>query len=386
MFRGRARRFQKSGVSAETLENTALPMIEVAAAERGLGAAWRIQQELCLQGYFEQGLVEQWHSVAAALWKRMQGEPEVFSRLVAWSAHPEARVRFFAPFLWSRWGLEEDAMDLALEALLPLADDSDFRVLEATQAFGLRPFAHGMGADFLSELVPWFFHPSPRVRRTAVTAVRPRGFWVRHLPWAVECPQTLMPMLEAFGQEEERFPANAVANCINDISHRDPQLCFLLFKHWQKEGWGMQCEHMMRKGLRSLLKAGEPQAMAALGLEPVNLELRVSMREGEVVAPNTNLHFDLKFHNPGSACRIELIFEIQTPGRHPKRPRRKKYQGGQHTIPPGTSELTLRERIFDRKAAPLLAGESCVRFFANGHELAELCFQIERPRLPKKIS
>ena len=380
MFRGRARRYRKSGISAETPIDTALPLLEAAAFQCGLPGSLQIGQELESRGYFEAGLVAQWHMVHEVLWQRICDLPDPRSALARWSAHAEPKVRFFGPGLWALWGIERP--EAALAGLLPLADDTDFRVLESTQAFGLRPFCQSLGPDILELLALWFCHDSPRVRRSAMSAVRPRGFWVKNLEWAVENPAYLAPVLEGFRLEQDRFPANAVANCLNDISHRHALFTLGILQRWLAAGEGAQMEHVARKGLRSLLKAGDPQALALFGFGEVDVDLAVHLRQGEVVGPNTNLHFDLTLENRGAACEVELVYEIETTGRNPKRPRRKKYQGGRHLLPEGKLDLRVRERIFDRKAAPLIDGNAAARFYLNGVEQGAVLFRIDRAAQP----
>ena len=375
MFRGRARRYRSSGVSAETLEDTALPLIEAAASQIGLPASWQIQQELAATGYFEEGLVAQWHCIHRLLWDRMRDLPDPYAAILLWSAHPEAKIRYFAPGLWALWG--EDRPESAIQGLLPLADDEDFRVLEAVQAFGVRPFSHSLGPSILAELRDWFQHPSPRVRRSAICSVRPRGFWVKHLEWATENPAFLAPVLELYREEEERFPANAVANCFDDFSRRQPLFAISVLQRWIDLG-GEQVEHMARKGLRSLLKNGDPQAMALFGFGKVDVQVQANLKQGLCVEPNTNLHFDLLLNNPNEACEVELVYEIETTGRNASRPRRKKYQAGRFLVPHGEMEHRVRERIFDRKAAPLLDGAAAAKFYLNGNLHAQVDFEIRR--------
>ena len=376
MFRSRASRYRKSGVSAETPADTALPLLEAAAFQVTLPAALQIGQELRSKGYFELGLVAQWHLVHEVLWQRMADLPDPRQALRRWSGHPEAKVRFYAPGLWALWGQGEP--ESALEGLQPLADDQDFRVLEAAQAFGLRPFAQTLGPAVLDLLQDWFRHPSPRVRRTAMSAVRPRGFWVRSLGWAVQNPAFLAPVLETLRQEPDRFPANAVANCFNDISHRQASFTLGILQRWLEEDAGPQVEHIARKGMRSLIKAGDLRALALFGCGKVEVTMKVSLRQGKVVPPNTNLRFDLELHHPGEPCAVELVYEIETTGRNPGRPRRRKYQGGRYLLPTGPLHLRVRERIFDRKAALLLDGPATARFYLNGVLQGSVDFRIER--------
>jgi len=366
-----------TGVSAETLENTVLPLIEAAASVAGISGAMHLGTELSAAGYFESGLVTQWQMIHDILWQRTAERQDVAKIIDLLASSLEPKVRFYTPGLWARWG--KNRPEAALGRLATLAADDDFRVLEATQAFGLRPFAQDLGPECLELLSDWFLHPDSRVRRSAVTAVRPRGFWVKNLEWAVENPGLLVPMLNSFRDEADRFPANAVANCCNDISRRHPLMALSLIGRWLEEGDGPQLQHMARKGLRSLSKAGDPRVLELFGFGKVDLGVAASLRQGETVAPNTNLCFELQVHNQGPACQVELVYEIETTGRQAGRPRRKRYQGGTYEFDSEQQrEILVRERIFDRKAAPLIAGAAAANFLFNGEVAARVDFQIER--------
>jgi 3-methyladenine DNA glycosylase AlkC len=366
-----------AGVSAETPANTVLPLLELAASGAGVGDAMHLGAELAASGYFEAGLVGQWQMIHDLLWQRLEGQQESAKSILHLATYPEAKIRFYTPGLWARWGA--DKPQAALDAILPLAADVDFRVLESSQAFGLRPFAQQLGPGILDLLAPWFKHPDPRVRRAAVTAVRPRGFWVKNLEWAVEHPGYLVPILESFRDEEDRFPANAVANCCNDISRRQPLLALSLLGRWLQGELGSQTEHMARKGLRSLSKAGDPRVLELFGFGKLELQVTATLRQGQTVAPNTNLCFELQVQNLGASCQAELVYELESTGRIAGRPRRKRYQGGRFDLESGQqTEILVRERIFDRKAALLIDGAAGANFLFNGDIAARVDFEIQR--------
>lgn len=362
--------------AAENADRSSLPLMAAVATEAGLEGALRLPEELAAGGYFEAGLVDQWQRISEHFWGLIRHHSDPAGRIAFLATHPEPRVRFFAASLWARWGMNRPQD--ALPEIQALADDEDFRVLESTQAFGLRPFAVHWGPAIREYLQDWVVHPSPKVRRAVITALRPRGFWVSHLEWAQSEPALLVPMLEAMREEGERFPANAVANCFNDLSVKHPMLVLSLLERWSNLD-GPLVEHMTRKGLRTLLKKGDLRALRLLGMGEVEVEVDVTLRQGQVVAPNTNLCFDLNIYAPGEGGEVELVYEIETTGRKEGRPRRKRYQGGRYLVPDGgTLELPIRERIFDRKAAPLINGPAAATFFLNGEQEARVEFEIQR--------
>ena len=370
-------------MSAETPVDSTLPLIEAAALEAGVPGALLLGRDLEARGYFAEGIVAQWRLAAAVLWEHLAGAPGAAEAVGRLAAHREPRVRFLVPGILAAQHAEDP--DRGLARLRDLAEDQDFRVAEAVQAFGVRPFAEREGAAVVERLMAWVRDPSPMVRRAAVQAVRPRGFWVRRLEWAHASPGLLLPLLESLRGESDRYPANAVANCFNDISRQHPALALAVLQRWVDEGGGPQVEHIARKALRSLIKDGDPRALRLFGLQELPLSVEAELLGGPEVRPNSALVFVLRVHNRGADATAQLVYELQTTGRIAGRPRRKRYQGGAHLLHGGaTSEIVLRERIFDRKAARLIDGPGAALFWLNGVQVAELDFAVRRADQPSQ--
>lgn len=365
------------GIRAETPVDSTLPLLEAAALEAGIGGSTVLGTELEARGYFEAGLLEQWQLVEQVLWEHVEAQADLEVLLGRLAVHPEPLLRCRVPALYARaW---EGQAEAGLARLRVMAEDEDFRVAESLQAFGVRPFAQAEGPAVVELLQPWVADPLPQVRRAAVQAVRPRGFWVKRLEWAHESPGLLLPLLEKLRDEDQRFPANAVANCFNDISRVRPELALAVLGRWLEEGRGMQVEHVARKALRSLIKDGDPRALALFGLGELPVEVKARLLGGEVVPPNSALEFRLAVENRGADATAQLVYELSTTGRVTGRPRRKRYQGGDHLLPGGkTTVLRVRERIFDRKAAMLIDGPGEGRFWINGAEVAVVPFEVRR--------
>ncbi|MDP7062400.1 MAG: hypothetical protein QF489_05630, partial [Planctomycetota bacterium] len=132
------RRRMGAGVTAETPANTVLPLLELAASEVGLAGAMHFGAELEAQGYFEAGLLAQWQMIHDLLWERLAIQKNNANSIRALAHYPEPKIRFYVPGIWARWG--KNKPQAALEAIQGLAADEDFRVLESSQAFGVRPF------------------------------------------------------------------------------------------------------------------------------------------------------------------------------------------------------------------------------------------------------
>ncbi|MBL7008334.1 MAG: hypothetical protein ISR76_05000 [Planctomycetes bacterium] len=372
------RRRGGEGLSRETPESSVLPLLEAACLETGVPRPLALQRELVAAGYWEATLLEQWGLVSTLLSAHLAEAPDPLEALFRLSGQVDARVRFFVPAAAD--GLLQGSPEAALGFYRRLAADPDKRVAEAVQAFGLRPLAERMGPSIVGPLRAWTDDPSPFVRRAAVEATRPRGVWVRHLRWSVEDPALLLPLLRPLRREQDRYPANAVANCLNDISRTRPQLAREVVRGWlDEEPRGPLVAHMAAKGLRSLVKQGDPLALRLLGFGRLEVQVNARLSGGPRVRPNQALQFELEVSNQGPAGEAKLVYEIETPGRVAGRPRRKRYQGRVLRLPAGDRlKVRCRERIFDTRAAPLIDGACRARFFLNGEVAAELAFELAR--------
>jgi len=377
---GKLRRRSNSGagLAAENAQTSTLPLLEAACVHSGVPRAFGLAEELAAADYFELGIVAQWKLIQDRLAERLAEDFDPLALLHQLADYPEPRVRFHLPGICAR--LLADHPQRVLEELRPMAADASGMVGEAVQAFGLRPQAEALGPEIVHDLIDWTRDPSVTVRRAAVEALRPRGVWVKHLKWSVAAPALMLPIIEELRGDRSRYVANAVGNALNDISKKKPELVLEVASRWQEEGEvGPFQEHIIRKALRTMVKDGDERALALLGFGALDLKVQAKLVNASPVPPNSALVFELEIQNEGPTCAAQLVYEIETPGKNPARPRRKKYRAGEVEIPGSCwSEFKVRERIFDRKTAPLLDGLCKARFFLNGKIYQTVEFEILR--------
>ena len=374
----RRRTARGTGLAAEARDTTSLPLLEAACLAAELPRALGLEQELEVAGYYEEGVVAQWRLTQDRIAERVAEAEEPLQTLRALAASSEPRLRFHVPGVIARW--LADRPEAALAELRPLASDDDPLVAEAVQAFGVRPQAESLGPEVLDFLLEWARDPSEFVRRAAIEAVRPRGVWVKHLTWSVDAPAYLTPLFEELRGDHSRFVANAVGNALNDIAKKKPELVLGICARWEEEGEaGPWQDHIVRKALRGMAKVGDPRALQLLGFGQLDIVARAVLHSEQPAKPNTALVFELEIENRDAATQADLVYEIQTPGKVEGRPRKQRFRAGAVEIPGFcTSSFHIRERIFDRKAAKLIAGECAALFLLNGEQVAELRFPLER--------
>lgn len=175
----------------------------------------------------------------------------------------------------------------------------------ATQRFSMefyiRPFLNRWPVETMEQLATWARDPNYHVRRLVSEGTRPR------LPWAKNIdidPMAPLPLLDALHADPTRYVTRSVANHLNDISKFAPDVVIDRLTTWQ--GLARQSErelHWMRRhALRTLLKSGDPRAMAHLGYATPPAARCVGFQFTPSAVPL------------GAKARVEATLEVTAPG------------------------------------------------------------------------
>jgi len=158
-----------------------------------------------------------------------------------------------------------DHFDLAMQALHDLT------------RYGSAEFAvrHFLAADFdrtLAVMRRWTADPDEHVRRLASEGSRPRLPWSFRLERAVADPSLTFPIPEALRGDASAYVRKSAANHLNDIAKDHPDWLLDRLAEWSaatvEECW------VVRHALRTLVKKGDPRALALIGATGV-AEVRV---------------------------------------------------------------------------------------------------------------
>ncbi len=155
-----------------------------------------------------------------------------------------------------RHGLE-DHRDRALDLLH-----------EATRRFSMefyiRPFLNRWPTETLARLAEWAGDENYHVRRLVSEGTRPK------LPWAkavtLSTDQTV-PLLNKLYADDTRYVTRSVANHLNDIAKKDPELVVSLLADWAAAGQqdAKEMGWITRHALRTLVKNGHAGSLKLLG-------------------------------------------------------------------------------------------------------------------------
>lgn len=169
---------------------------------------------------------------------------------------------------WMIWPVTEA---VATRAVSARAFDDGLALLaeltgRLTGEFALRTFLAADVDRTLATALEWTAHPDEHVRRLATEGTRSRLPWARQVPQLLEKPRTLA-ILDALRSDSSAYVRRSVANHLNDLSRDHPVAAVALASRWaeapdEHSGW------IIRHGLRTLVKKGDPGALRLLGFAP----------------------------------------------------------------------------------------------------------------------
>ncbi|MGW7053955.1 DNA alkylation repair protein [Streptomyces sp. NPDC054887] len=136
-----------------------------------------------------------------------------------------------------------------------------------TAETAVRPFLATDQERALRFMRRWTTHPDPHVRRLASEGTRPRLPWAPRLPALISDPAPALPLLDALYRDDSPYVRRSVANHLNDISRDHPATAVGVAARWL-DAPAPTTFRVVRHGLRTLVKAGDPEALTLLGHSP----------------------------------------------------------------------------------------------------------------------
>jgi len=207
-----------------------------------------------------------------------------------------------------------------------------------TAEFSIRAYLDRYPERTLEQLHVWATDDNVHVRRLVSEGTRPRLPWAPRLRRFQEDPQPVIELLEILKDDEEEYVRRSVANNLNDISRDHPALAVATAARWWSED--PRTRRMVHHGLRTLIKAGDPDALAILGFgsdSPVRL-LAVTIEPPEVhIGESVRITAD--FDNPSSSQGGALVDFVVHFVKANGSSNPKVFKGGERSVAAGESTL-----------------------------------------------
>ncbi len=143
-----------------------------------------------------------------------------------------------------------------------------------TAEFTVRPFLERHTAAMLAVLDRWADDPSAHVRRLVSEGTRPRLPWASRLTVFDGDPTPTLALLERLRDDPSEYVRRSVANHLNDLTKTHPARVIALAARWAHDAPEPR-RKLLAHALRTLVKQGHPEALAALGAR-ADVRARVS--------------------------------------------------------------------------------------------------------------
>lgn len=205
-----------------------------------------------------------------------------------------------------------------------------------TAEFSIRAYLDRYPELTLERLHIWATDDNVHVRRLVSEGTRPRLPWAPRLRRFQEDPLPVIELLEILKDDEEEYVRRSVANNLNDISKDHPALAVETAARWWSDD--PDTRRMVRHGLRTLIKAGDPDALAILGFgsdSPVQLQT-VTIEPAEVHI-GESVRFTADFNNPSSSQGEALVDFVVHFVKASGALSPKVFKGGERSVPAGGS-------------------------------------------------
>lgn len=140
-----------------------------------------------------------------------------------------------------------------------------------TAEFAIRPFIEQHFEVTYTYLRRWVDDPDHHVRRLVSEGTRPRLPWGTRLRELQADPRPSIELLDRLIDDSSEYVRRSVANHLNDVTKDHPELALETATRWLGPRRSVPPSHrlaIVRHGLRTLIKQGDPKALILLGFDP----------------------------------------------------------------------------------------------------------------------
>lgn len=248
-----------------------------------------------------------------------------------------------------------------------------------TAEFAVRTLLRHDLEHAVAVMLGWAASPDADVRRLASEGARPYLPWAVRVPGMTARPGVTVPILDSLYRDDSAYVRRSVANRLNDLSRDDPALVVQVAGRWLAAP-DVNTHQVVRHALRTLVKRGDPGALALLGFTSATVETDGPVLERLVVPFGGELRFTASVRNPGTEpVRLAIDYAVH----------HRRANGGQSaktfeltTCTPAAGEAVTIDRrhsfrpISTRRYHP---GGHAVALQVNGVTTSPVSFELAEP-------
>lgn len=244
----------------------------------------------------------------------------------------------------------------------------------SSSELAVRPFIVRYGEKMMTQMSLWAESDNHHVRRLASEGCRPRLPWAMSLPEFKKNPDPVIKILEKLKRDPSEYVRRSVANNLNDISKDHPELLLKIAKQWQGEN--PETDWIIKHACRSLLKSGEPRALALFGFrKPAHISLN-QLKVGKTVKWGEALEFSFEIESSKKKLgKLRIEYAIDFMKSNGKQARKvfkiSESDYGEHIK--SVSRTYSFRKISTRK---YYSGDHSLAIIINGHEFSSRKFRL----------
>ena len=242
--------------------------------------------------------------------------------------------------------------------------------------FAVRPFIIKYQDRMMAQMLAWAKTENEHLRRLASEGCRPRLPWGIALPAFKADPSPILPILELLKQDESETVRRSVANNLNDIAKDNPDVVIDVLQRWQAINTD-EIRRLTSHALRTLLKAGNPDALELLGYPSPAIAVNNLVVAPETVPSGGSVTFSFDLESTAAEPQDLMIDYVVYLMRANGKQTPKVFKLSKRTIQPG--EIIHIERaisfkpVTTRKYYP---GEHAVEPKINGQGFGRVEFVV----------
>ncbi|WP_405574938.1 DNA alkylation repair protein [Streptomyces sp. NBC_01167] len=204
---------------------------------------------------------------------------------------------------WLIWPVTSAVAAKAVDEGTDEAFDDGLRLLaeltsRLTSEFAIRRLLNHDLDRALEAVATWTASDDADVRRLASEGTRPFLPWSARVPGILAEPRATLPVINALYRDESEYVRRSVANHLNDLSRRQPDLVVETAAAWLADP-DDNTERVVRHGLRTLVKKGHPGALGLLGFAPAAIEVTGPRLAADGITFGGTLSFTATIRNTG---------------------------------------------------------------------------------------
>eukprot|EP01064_Diplonema_japonicum_P028863 TRINITY_DN4535_c0_g1_i1.p1 TRINITY_DN4535_c0_g1~~TRINITY_DN4535_c0_g1_i1.p1 ORF type:complete len:367 (+),score=76.72 TRINITY_DN4535_c0_g1_i1:44-1144(+) len=249
----------------------------------------------------------------------------------------------------------------------------------SSSEFAVRPFILKNKDKMMLQMMKWAESDNVHVRRLASEGCRPRLPWAAGLPELQQDASQVIPILTLLKDDTEETVRRSVANNLNDISKDHPELALQLAKEWKESTSSQHTTWVIKHGLRTLLKSGNPEAMSLFGFaDSTDIKItKLAMHPKKIeIGEAGEITFNMKLPDSSdeSSAPVRLEYGVYYRKKN-GRLSRKVFKLSERRA--GVSgKVTKRHTFADLSTRKHYTGEHKVAIIVNGTEKGETTFDL----------